>query len=187
MQRIDRRDSALFLYLAAVATLLTVMLPELRAQGGALLVIPVLGLAASLVYAQHNTVIGALGVYIGLELQRKADELVPEGARSWDASTTLCTLRGHIGSRFWASLVMLVLPSILAIPLAAQALSPSGVSMALIGGAGLCPMASIALLMRTEFQRRQFSARTQAALSDTPHRPRGVSLDKDSAKTSPPD
>lgn len=165
VKRIDRRDSALFLYLAAVATLLTVMLPELRTQGGALLVIPVLGLAASLVHSQHNTVIGALGVYIGLELQRKADELIPGGAKSWDASTTLSTLRGHIGSRLWASLVMLVVPSALAIPLATQALDMSGVSVALIVGASLCPVASVALLMRAEFKRRQFSTRIRTALS----------------------
>lgn len=169
--RIGHRDSSMFLYTAAVGALFAVFLASYPKGALALLVVPLISFGAALVHSQHNTVIGALGVYIGAELHQTAASETDAGrVRSWDASDTLHKLRGHIGSRLWASLLLLIGPSAVSIALVTHAIGVGAlpadkvdVSMASLGSAAAA--AAAAMLVRAERRRKAFRAEVARVLS----------------------
>jgi hypothetical protein len=102
-----------------------------------LLVIPLLGLGASFVYSQHNTVVGALGLYIGKELHEASAAIVgTDGVvRSWDASNTLKNTTRPLKARLASGLIILVGPSLAACTLAPLTRPSAAVIGAALGGA----------------------------------------------------
>src|SRR5689334_15325438 len=67
IERIKLRDAALFLYIAAAATIFAAVLSG-KASRATLVVVPFVALGATIVIAQHHQVIGDLGLYCGKEL-----------------------------------------------------------------------------------------------------------------------
>lgn len=161
----------MFLYIAAVGALFAVFLASYPKGALALLVVPLISFGAALVHSQHNTVIGALGVYIGVELQQIAGSETEAGrVRSWDASDTLRELRGHIGNRLWASLLLLIGPSVASIALVVYAMLVRAISsdkidvgMAALGCAAAA--AAAAMLVRTERRRKAFRSELARAMA----------------------
>lgn len=157
--RIDKRDSSMFLYVGAVATLSAFFLDDYPSGSPALLVIPLLGLGAGMVHAQHNTVIGGLSVYVGDELYRAAvRETGTAGIRPWDSSLTYRELRGHIGTRFGSSVLILVMPSVVSIFLVLHAVPRTPALWALVLVAALATLWTLTLLVRAHRRRVRFTA-----------------------------
>jgi hypothetical protein len=125
--RLAQRDSVLFLYLGAVATLLSVFLSKYPQGLRGVLVIPLLSLGACMVYSQHLTVIGALRVYLGEELHEETRPIHVDRFRSWEASDALVNLKGHVVSRFLSSVVILIGPSAASIALLSTAMAQNDV------------------------------------------------------------
>jgi hypothetical protein len=121
--RLAQRDSVLFLYLGAVATLLSVFLSKYPQGLRGVVVVPLLSLGACMVYSQHLTVIGALRVYLGEELHEDTRPIHGDRFRSWEASAALVDLKGHVVSRFLSSVVILIGPSAAAIALLITAMT----------------------------------------------------------------
>lgn len=128
ISRIGHRDNALLLFMAAVTALFGLAFGDVGRPTLLLAVAP-LGLGASLILAQHNDVIGALGQYCGVEVAEQASKLlngdVPD---SWDTSASLLRTgprklrsaaqqKGQGISRFftdrlYASLLLIVTPGV---------------------------------------------------------------------------
>jgi xanthosine utilization system XapX-like protein len=159
VSRLSSRDSALFLYLAAVATIFGVVATDWSHRAPSLLVVPLLGLGATLVYAQHNTVIGALGLYLGRELHEVTQRITGSNdvVRSWDASKTLKSTRSHISSRLASGLVLLLGPSASSCILVLSE-RPSGlIKIGVVTGALLTFWSAI-ILVRSHRSRAAFRA-----------------------------
>lgn len=154
--RLDKRDSSMFLYLASVAAILSVFLAAYPRGALALLVIPLLGFGAALVHSQHNTVIGAIGVYNGDELQQAAIEETGVQVASWDASETLRALRGHIGTRIASSLLIFVTPALVSIALVARAEELTPVVLGLLLCSIVAATWTAASLIQAHRRRAQF-------------------------------
>lgn len=158
ISRLERRDNALFLYLASVATILTVALSNVTQLGSTLLTIPLIGFGAALVFDQHNTVIGALGVYLAKELPEATSPAIGAASlpKSWDASATLGGLTDHIRARLGASLAIVVTPEVVAILVASWNATWTGGSIALVSASGVLTGATAAILVASQLRRRRF-------------------------------
>ncbi len=92
ISRVGHRDNALLLFLAASTAVFGVAFGNVS-RPALLFAIAPLGLGASLILAQHNDVIGALGQYCGIEVAEQAERLL--GGRvpdSWDTSASLAQI-----------------------------------------------------------------------------------------------
>lgn len=121
IDRIKQRDTALFLYLAGTATLFGLSFSSrLRPV---LYAIPLLGLGASQVFSQHSVVIGALGRYLGLELDQWLRRSFPnlDIPIQWDNSESLLWMRngGFMRPVYISGLALIVAPEVLAVVAAA--------------------------------------------------------------------
>lgn len=116
IERIGLRDNALILYLGAVGAIFGVVYGSERQPLIVLLLIPFLALGAAFIISQHHEVIGALGRYLGRELEEhlRGDSRNPPP--QWDTSDTL---REHFEKamrlRLWSHLLLLLVPSAVAL------------------------------------------------------------------------
>ena len=164
INRIERRDAALLVYLGAVATIFGVVLADFANRSAALIVVPFLSLGASYIYAQHNAVIGALGVFLGKELHGSAQAITGPShvLRSWDASLTLRDLRSHLASRFLAGALILVGPALAAGVLAGFERGSTWESLAIWLATALMVVLAAVTLVQSSRTRRRFSAQIWA-------------------------
>ncbi|MCA1675572.1 MAG: hypothetical protein LC799_26445, partial [Actinobacteria bacterium] len=151
IQRLGHRDTALALFVATVGVVSGVVLggdEGLTDQSAlALYLIPFVGLGATLIHVHHNGVIGALGVYLGVELHGEIHELLTSRAggpasrisppHDWDSSKTLrTTVRRPSQRRLVAGMLLLELPQVGALVIAGAELPFSVVSVTgfILGG-----------------------------------------------------
>jgi hypothetical protein len=116
IQRQVIRESALTLFLGASATLAGVALTGTGDRRWLLFFIPIVGFGASCVYIQHTTAIRALGKYLAIEFQEAAVAAVaPDTAPiHWDISQARAGLRASAGLRTTASMLLIVVPGLVA-------------------------------------------------------------------------
>jgi hypothetical protein len=117
IQRITNRDQALFLYIAAAATIFGVALADKGSRAPLLLVIPFLGLGVAAIHAQHNTVIGAIGEYLGSELSPVVQDILHGRGPApvdWDSSEVLVAGRSIVRLRTLSGLALVTLPELAA-------------------------------------------------------------------------
>jgi hypothetical protein len=90
VNRVSQRDSAVLLFLAAATAIFGVAFGDVT-RPAILFAIAPLGLGAALIYAQHNSLIGQLSYYSGIEVTRQAEEIFKEGTwpYSWENSESL--------------------------------------------------------------------------------------------------
>ena len=128
IMRITQRDSAVFLYLAATATIFGFAFNGAAKGSNAggwdslplasLLFVPLLGLGATYIYTQHNDVIGALGQFLRSELDPYASRLLGSHTLvppQWDSSQSLADLRSHLSSSRASSITLLLTPAVAAL------------------------------------------------------------------------
>ncbi|WP_305788359.1 hypothetical protein [Symbioplanes lichenis] len=120
LQRVSGRDSTQFLFMAASATLFSVALSSKISQ--VLYAVPLLGLGVSQLYCHHTIIIGALGKYVGAELDRwlkengSGSEIPPQ----WDNSEALLGLKqSHLRRILSSGYILIVVPEVLALAFAA--------------------------------------------------------------------
>jgi hypothetical protein len=174
IQRLAHRDTALAIFLAGSAVILgaVLRLDDLTDEAATvLLIVPLLGLGASYVRAQHNSVMGALGEYLGLELDQAtkrllrddngglAAELIPS---QWDASRTLLSYRGHVLARETAGRVLLVGPQVAAGAIAVAEIGFSGLGLACAIVAAALSALSFLTLQRSAVERQRRTERIRA-------------------------
>lgn len=118
LQRISQRDTALFLFLASAATIFGVAINQ---QDSALLfVLPLLALGAAHVHSNHSNIIGALGLYLSVEVQAwvRAAQLTDPPVH-WDISRSLRSLRSQpVIAVLTSGITLILLPSIVGLSIA---------------------------------------------------------------------
>lgn len=172
VQRLAHRDTALAIFLAGSAVVLgaVLRLEEMTdAAATVLLIVPLLGLGASYVRAQHNGVIGAIGEYLGTELDDAAkrlltstglpEDLVPP---QWDASKTLRDYRGQVLARESAGRVILLGPQAAAGVIAVSEIGFSLLGIACGVVAALCFGLSLVALRRSAGERARRTERIRS-------------------------
>jgi hypothetical protein len=117
--RVRQRDAALFLYLAAAATLFSLALSGRSGASSLVLLtlfaVPLLGLGASQIYAHHYNVTSSIARYLRHELEDYVrDKLSADAPPQWDSSKALIALPSVLNSALH-SLVLLLAPQVLAI------------------------------------------------------------------------
>lgn len=118
IQRISLRDNTLVLYLGTIGALLG--LTKNDTIGTAfLLIIPFLAFGATIIIEQHHIMIGLLGYYLAVELNKEykgINEFVPQ----WDGSFTI-THRKSFGKYPWllqrrvGHVILITLPAVLSL------------------------------------------------------------------------
>jgi hypothetical protein len=90
VNRVSQRDGAVLLFLAAATTIFGVAFGNVT-RPAILFAIAPLGLGAAVIYAQHNSLIGQLGYYSGVEVTLQAEEILKKGTwpSSWENSQSL--------------------------------------------------------------------------------------------------
>ncbi|WP_146228238.1 hypothetical protein [Micromonospora sp. S4605] len=125
--RVGLRDTALFLFLAASASLFGVALNE--SYRPVLYAIPLLGLGASQVFTQHNIVIGAITRYLGIEVTAWLRANYPNSPLpvQWNNSRSYLGMRGGAFTRpvLFSGLTLIVFPQALALVVVTITQSPS--------------------------------------------------------------
>jgi hypothetical protein len=159
VQRVVLRDTMLFLYLAGTASLFSV---SVNASFRVILYfVPLLGLGATYTFCQHNTVIGALGRYLGVELHDWLRKQLPEAnvPAQWDCSKSLLYMKGHgyIRPVLFAGLTLLVLPQVAAVAVAAATTKATGLTVVAFNVGVLCVLASIVALLSAYRTRNQYA------------------------------
>jgi hypothetical protein len=116
IQRLVIRESTLTLFLGASATLAGVALTGTGERRWLLFFIPILGFGASCVYIQHTTAMRALWRYLATEFQQAAVAAVAPDAAPihWDISLTRAGLRTSSAMRATASMLLIVVPGLVA-------------------------------------------------------------------------
>lgn len=167
-RRVGYRDTTLFLFLTASATLFSLSLNA--NYQSVLYVIPFLGLGASQVYSQHSLVIGALGRYLGYELNSwvrriHGDQDIPP---QWNSSESLLEMRGggHLRPTLVSGLVLIVLPQILSLTVLLINVRPSvgNVFGLLIGG--LASGLSLLFIAASHIQRKKYAQEMKSYVSE---------------------
>lgn len=165
VQRLAHRDTSLALFLGAVAVILgAAFRDDGLDNGGAtlLLVVPLLGLGATVVHVQHNGVIGELVEYIGIELRDQTVSLLQASGlearlvpADWNSSHVVARMSSSYARWWWSAILLLVLPQALAV-IAAGAELPVG-PISLIGlPTGLaCIALSLYALLRSRAERNE--------------------------------
>jgi len=115
IQRLGFRDAGLFLFLVSSITVFGVAVGQ-SPHVDVLYGVPVLGVGAAHVYAQHSRVIGALGRYMAIDLERSIEPIL--GGRctpvQWDSSDTLLRRGGHNLPVFLSALLLILVPEVAA-------------------------------------------------------------------------
>ncbi|WP_433615399.1 hypothetical protein ACQP2P_11465 [Dactylosporangium sp. CA-139114] len=126
IQRLGFRDAGLFLFLASSITVFGVAVGQ-SPNVDVLYGVPVLGVGAAHVYAQHSRVIGALGRYMAIDLERSIEPILGERCTpmQWDSSDTLLRRGGHNLPVFLSALLLILVPEVAA---TAMAVFAGGVS-----------------------------------------------------------
>lgn len=90
VQRIGYRDTSLFLFLASSVTIFGVAVND-PSRIAVMYAVPVLGLGAAHVYAQHSRVIGTLSLYLAIDLEESVASIAGRGRTpvQWDNSESL--------------------------------------------------------------------------------------------------
>lgn len=140
-----------------------------------LYLIPLFGLGATLIHVHHNGIIGALGVYLGVELHQDLRQLFAlQGSsprpvfppRDWDSSETLrSTRRRPSQRRLVAGMLILELPQIGALVLAAAELPTSAVSVVGLTIGAVAAAASGWMLVASDRDRRENMRRIRTSHS----------------------
>jgi len=115
---IKLRESILLFYLGIMATLLGVAFSNQNINE-ILLVIPFIALSVSILVSQHHSAIGSLGLYCVEEIGPYIEKLQPpEFAPQWDNSKALLNAANEaMLSRMWAHIIVIMIPTILALAL----------------------------------------------------------------------
>lgn len=128
ISRISQRDNAQLLFLGAATAIFGLAFGNVT-RPAILFAISPLGLGAAIIYAQHNTLIGLLSYYCGVEVTEQAKRLLDSRRcpHSWETSATLydpertwVTGRPHglwgipriYRDRLYASLLLIVIPGL---------------------------------------------------------------------------
>jgi hypothetical protein len=88
ISRVSQRDNAVLLFLGAATAIFGVAFGNIT-RPAILFAISPLGLGAAVIYTQHNTLIGQLGRYCGLEVTEQADKILGRCPDSWETSESL--------------------------------------------------------------------------------------------------
>jgi hypothetical protein len=88
ISRLGQRDHAVLLFLGAATAIFGVAFGNIT-RPAILFAISPLGLGAAVVYTQHNTMIGYLSRYCGLEVAQQADDILGSRLNSWETSESL--------------------------------------------------------------------------------------------------
>ena len=165
LQRISQRDQVLVLFLGVVGAVFTVCFASLRSRYPVFLVLPYLGLGATYVTMQHNSLIYALGHYCRVELDAALRAVTP--VPGWDASQS----RARIGAEAFrhrrsGHLLLLVGPQVVAVLCAIIGLAEQhrmsnfhrSALIALIAGGAVPPILSSRLIVRSYHIREAFAA-----------------------------
>jgi hypothetical protein len=155
LQRVNGRDSTQFLFMAASATLFSVALGSKISQ--VLYAVPLLGLGVSQLYCHHNIIIGAIGKYVGAELDGWLKENQPNSAMppQWDNSAALLGLnQSHLRRILSSGYILIVVPEVLALTFAALGHRPSAVDIAGLS-LGLVAIAVSTIIVSTAYRTRK--------------------------------
>ena len=131
LERVRLRDQALFFYITATGAYFVFALKEVYQshehgllQLAMTLPLPFLCLVSTLIVLNHHRLIGDLGAYIRDEVH--FDPVEGAAVLPWNQSRTfLDTTRSAIDLRFWAQMLVLVLPLGYGIVLASGFLAPA--------------------------------------------------------------
>jgi hypothetical protein len=90
ISRVSQRDSAVLLFLVAATAIFGVAFGNVT-RPAILFAIAPLGLGSAVIYAQHNTLIGQLSYYCGVEVTEQAEKILGRGSYpySWEISKSL--------------------------------------------------------------------------------------------------
>ena len=89
VSRVSQRDSAVLLFLVAATAIFGVAFGNVTIPAILFAIAP-LGLGAAVIYAQHNTLIGQLAHYSGVEITEQAKEILKgTWPKSWENSESL--------------------------------------------------------------------------------------------------
>jgi hypothetical protein len=155
LQRQMIRESTLTLFLGASATLAGIALAGTGPRRWLLFFVPVLGLGASCIYLQHTIATRALWTYLATEFQNEITLAVSPDRPPvhWDVSLARTGLGVSATIRSVASMLLIVVPGLLATIAGIVSFKASPGAMAAFLGSVLAVIAS-ALLCLYGFKRR---------------------------------
>jgi hypothetical protein len=110
IQRLGYRDTALLLFMGGCATIFGVAIGQ-ASRLSFLYAIPILGLGAANLYAQHSQVVGTLGRYLAIDLEKSVRVAlgdVPTPVQ-WDNSDSLLNMDGNNLPVFLSALMIIVM------------------------------------------------------------------------------
>jgi hypothetical protein len=129
VQRVTNRDAAMPLFLVASGAVFGVAFGSAN-QVGLLYLIPAFGLGVSLVYSQHDHVIGAISRYLATEFQEQVKALPLElPPIQWDLSVERRGLKSGFRLRIATVTTLVTLPQAVAVTVADLRLGLSTVSV----------------------------------------------------------
>jgi heme exporter protein D len=88
INRVNQRDNTVLLFLVAATAIFGVAFGNVT-RPAILFAISPLGLGVAVIYTQHNTLIGQLGYYCGVEVTEQADRMLWPSPDSWETSKSL--------------------------------------------------------------------------------------------------
>jgi hypothetical protein len=131
LQRVNSRDSTQFLFMAGSATLFSIALSTKTNE--VLYAVPLLGLGVGQLYCHHSIIIGALGKYVGVELDGWLKTQLPGSAvpPQWDNSRALLGLENsHLRRILSSGYFLILLPEVLALLVASLGHQPTPIDYA---------------------------------------------------------
>jgi hypothetical protein len=127
MLRIREREVAMYVWLGALGTIVTVAFRDSNSSPRALLILPVLALGISMRLNQHEILIAALAEYCKREVGKYAKLGCPADLKHWDESDTLKARQEWVVLlRVVVTLLLLAGPSAMALVLTFRSLGGSG-------------------------------------------------------------
>ena len=157
VQRVANRDASVPLFLVVSGAVFSVALGTTN-QVGLLYVIPAFGLGVSLIYSQHDHVIGAISRYLATEYQEQVKALPLQGAApiQWDLSIERRGLKSGFRLRIATVTVLVTLPQAVAVTLADLRLGLSPASILGTAGGAATILFGVLIQIWVEIRRQRF-------------------------------
>lgn len=152
------RDAAVPLYLAATAAVFGVAFGN-AGQASLLFAIPAFGLGISMIYTQHDLMIGAISRYLATEYQEQVRAVLPGGTAAplqWDLSIERRGLTSGFRLRIGTVLVLVALPQVIALYLADTKLGWTPVTITLTVAGATATLFGIWIHLWVEAKRQHY-------------------------------
>jgi hypothetical protein len=158
IQRVTNRDAYISLFLAAIGAVFSVALAR-PDQVGLLYVIPAFGLGMSLIYSQHDHMIGAISRFLATEYQDQVQALPIDGAAlvHWDLSAERRGLKSGFRIRIATVTVLVTLPQAVAVAVADTRLGLTVISILGTAAGAATILFGVVIQIWTEIKRHRYS------------------------------